>query len=111
MKTNISVEITDEERLKLGRRYHNTNNKRLLTRLELNDIVQNFVKSLIDYDGSIKQDTDKIVKGQWTKLYIYNGKQISKKEWDLVPDGPRKFYRLGELERRANGVSEKDFEN
>ena len=71
MKTNISVEITDEERLKLGRRYHNTNNKRLLTRTELNDIVQNFVKSLVDYDGSIKQDTGKIVKGEWTKLYIY----------------------------------------
>ena len=110
MKTNISVEITDEERLKLGRRYHNTNNKRLLTRTELNDIVQNFVKSLVYYEGSIKQDIGKIVKGEWTKLYIYDGKQISKKEWDSIPDGPRKFYRLGELERRANGISREDLE-
>ena len=43
MKTNLSIELNDEQRLDLGRRYNNTTNKKLLTRTELNDIVQNFV--------------------------------------------------------------------
>ena len=42
MKTNISIELTDEERLNLAQKYNNT----------------------------------------------------TKNEWDLVPDGPRKFYGL-----------------
>ena len=39
MKTNISIELTDEQRLNLAQKYNNTTNKKLLTRIELKDIV------------------------------------------------------------------------
>ena len=94
MKTNISIELTDEERLNLSQKYNNTTNKKLLTRSELNDLVQNFTRALIDFDGTVKQASDTIIKTKMGKIYYYNGKKISKNEWDLVPDGPRKFYGL-----------------
>lgn len=92
MKTNISIELTDEERLNLAQKYNNTTNKKLLTRSELNDLVQNFTRALIDFDGTVKQASGTIIKTKMGKIYYYNGKKISKNEWDLVPDGPRKFY-------------------
>ena len=92
MKTNISIELTDEERLNLAQKYNNTTNKKLLTRSELNDLVQNFTRALLDFDGTVKQASDTIIKTKMGKIYYYNGKKISKNEWDLVPDGPRKFY-------------------
>tara|TARA_R100000900_G_scaffold124857_1_gene99364 strand:- start:154 stop:441 length:288 start_codon:yes stop_codon:yes gene_type:complete len=94
MKTNISIELTDEERLNLAQKYNNTTNKKLLTRSELNDLVQNFIRALLDFDGTVKQASDTIIKTKMGKIYYYNGKKISKNEWDLVPDGPRKFYGL-----------------
>ena len=94
MKTNISIELTDEERLNLSQKYNNTTNKKLLTRSELNDLVQNFIRALLDFDGTVKQASDTIIKTKMGKIYYYNGKKISKNEWDLVPDGPRKFYGL-----------------
>ena len=92
MKTNISIELTDEERLNLAQKYNNTKNKKLLTRSELNDLVQNFIRALIDFDGTVKETSNKIIKTKMGKVYYYDGKKISKSEWDLVPDGPRKFY-------------------
>ena len=46
MKTNISVELTDEERLILGRKYHNTKAKKLITRKELNRLVRKFIEQV-----------------------------------------------------------------
>jgi hypothetical protein len=92
MKTNISIELTDEERLNLAQKYNNTTNKKLLTRSELNDLVQNYIRALLDFDGTVKQASGTIIKTKMGKIYYYNGKKISKNEWDLVPDGPRKFY-------------------
>lgn len=92
MKTNISIELTDEERLNLGRKYNNTNNKKLLTRSELNDLVQNYVRALLDFDGTVKQASDEFIKYKPKIIYYHNGRKIPKSEWDLVPDGPRKFY-------------------
>ena len=92
MKTNISIELTDEERLNLGQKYINTKNKKLLTRIQLDDMVQNYIRALLDFDGTVKQASGTIIKTKMGKIYYYNGKKISKNEWDLVPDGPRKFY-------------------
>ena len=92
MKTNISVELNDDERLNLAQKYNNTTNKKLLTRSELNDIVQNFVRALVDFDSTAKEASNAIVKGDWKKVYYFNGKRIPKSEWDLIPNGPRKFY-------------------
>jgi len=31
-------------------------------------------------------------KQDWKKVYYYNGKKLPKKEYDKLPNGPRKFY-------------------
>lgn len=28
----------------------------------------------------------------WKKVYYFNGKKVSKKDYDKIPDSPRKFY-------------------
>ena len=94
MKTNLAIELNDDQRLDLGRRYNNTTNKKLLTRTELNDIVQNFICALLDTNNSVAEVTQATAKGAWGKVYYYNGKKISKTEWDSIPEGPRKFYGL-----------------
>ena len=32
--------------------------------------------------------------GSWRKIYYYEGRKYSKKEWEQLPDSPRKFYGL-----------------
>ena len=39
MKTNISIELTDEERLNLGKKYYKK--KKMITRYDLNELVKN----------------------------------------------------------------------
>ena len=46
MKTNIHVVLTDEQRLILGRKYHNTKNKKLITRKELSRLVRKFIEQV-----------------------------------------------------------------
>jgi|TARA_B110000263_G_C15300696_1_gene507823 hypothetical protein len=93
MKTNIKIEISDAERLDLGQKYHNTQSKRLLTRDELREIVQEFVHQIIDSDTSVKNTIETTAyEGSWRKIYHYNGRKITKREWLDLPDGDRKFY-------------------
>ena len=47
---------------------------------------------MLDTNDSIAEVIQTTAKGTWDKIYYYNGKKISKTEWDLVPEGPRKFY-------------------
>ena len=70
MKTNISVELTDEQRLILGRKYHNTKSKKLITRKELNRLVLKFIEQIeiqsnTPDDMTIEQFTKIIAKMQW----------------------------------------------
>ena len=92
MKTNLSIKLDDDQRLDLGRKYNNTDNKKLLTRTELNDIVQNFVLALLDTNDSVPEVIQTTATGTLGKIYYYNGKKVSKKDWDSIPNGPRKFY-------------------
>jgi len=93
MKTNISIELNEEQRLNLGQKYHNTKAKKMITRKELNDIVLNFVHELIDSNGTVRNTTKRIVDyGEWGKIYYYEGVRISKADYDEIPNGPRKFY-------------------
>jgi len=92
MKTNIAIELNDEQRLNLAQKYNDTKNKKLLTRSELNDIVQNYVLALIDTDGCLKENTEDMVKGAWDKIYYHNGRKISEAQYNSIPEGPRKFY-------------------
>lgn len=93
MKTNISIKLSDDQRLNIAQKYNNTTNKKLLTRKELNDIVLNFVEELFESNGSVRNTTKRIIEnGEWTKIHFYEGKRISKEDYDKMPDGPRKFY-------------------
>jgi len=47
MKTNISVELNEDQRLVIGQKYHNSKAKKLITRKELNHIVQKFIEQVI----------------------------------------------------------------
>ena len=44
MKTNVGIELTDEERLDLGQKYYKKN--KAITRADLNVIVKNYIKSV-----------------------------------------------------------------
>ena len=95
MKTNIQIIIDDDERLDLGRKYHDTQNKHLITRDELRTIVHEFMQEILDSDQTVKKTTNEVVStGSWRKIYYYEGRKYSKKEWEQLPDSPRKFYGL-----------------
>ena len=74
MKTNIQIIIDDDERLDLGRKYHDTQNKHLITRDELRTIVHEFMQEILDSDQTVKKTTDEVVStGAWRKIYYYEG--------------------------------------
>ena len=71
MKTNISIELNDEQRLNLGQKYHNTKAKKMITRKELNHIVAKFieqveVQSNIPDDMGVVDFAKAIAKMDWT---------------------------------------------
>lgn len=93
MKTNVSIELNDEQRLNLGQKYHNTKAKKLISRKDINDIVLNFIHELINSEGSARNTAKRVVeRGEWVQIYYYNGRRISKQEYETLPNGPRKFY-------------------
>jgi len=47
MKTNIAIELNDEQRLNLAQKYNNNSSKKLLTRAELNKIVQDYIAVML----------------------------------------------------------------
>ena len=70
MKTNISIELTDEQRLILGQKFHNTKSKKLITRKELGRVVRAFVEQIqiqsnIPDEMGIEQFTKAIAKMRW----------------------------------------------
>ena len=70
MKTNISIELTEEQRLGLGQKYHNSTAKKLITRKELNHIVTKFIEQVevqtnIPDEMGIEQFAKAIAKMKW----------------------------------------------
>jgi hypothetical protein len=70
MKSNIPIELTDEQRLILGRKYHNTKAKKLITRKELGRLMRKFieqveVQSTIPDEIGIEDYTKAIAKMRW----------------------------------------------
>mgnify|MGYP003110324433 CR=1 FL=1 len=70
MKTNISIELNEEQRLNLGQKYHNTKAKKMITRKELNHIVAKFieqveVQSNIPDEMGIEEFAKAIAKMTW----------------------------------------------
>ena len=46
MKTNISIELTNDERINLGQKFYNK--KRMITRADLNHIVKKFIGDVLE---------------------------------------------------------------
>ena len=46
MKTNISIELTDEERLNLGKKYYKK--KKMITRYDLNELVKKYIYDVLE---------------------------------------------------------------
>ena len=47
MKTNISIDLTDKERNILAIKYYGKESKKLISRKELNRIVQKFIEQVL----------------------------------------------------------------
>ena len=70
MKTNISIELNEEQRLNLGQKYHNSKAKKMITRKELGHVVRKFieqveVQSNIPDDMGIEEFAKAIAKMNW----------------------------------------------
>ena len=81
MKTNISIELNDDERNHLSGIYHNKQSKQLLTRNELKELVQQLLYDLLDRDvGNFKDVTQNMADEGMT--YRFNGVRVTKEVWD-----------------------------
>lgn len=70
MKSNIPIELTDEQRLILGRKYHNTKAKKLITRKELGRLIRKFIEQVEVQSNTpdeigIEEYTKAIAKMRW----------------------------------------------
>ena len=75
MKTNISRELNEEQRLNLGQKYHNSKAKKMITRKELNHIVAKFIEQ-VEVQSNIPDD-----------MGIEDfAKAISKMTWEVSSD-------------------------
>ena len=81
MKTNISIELNDDERNHLNNIYHNKPSKQLLTRNELKELVQQLLYDLLDKDvGNFKDVTQNMADEGMT--YSFNGVRVTKEFWE-----------------------------
>ena len=81
MKSNISIELNDEQRDHLSNIYHNKKSSKLLTRKELNDLVTLMINDLLDQDvGNFKQVTTNIAEEGFT--YRFNDVRVTAEEWE-----------------------------
>ena len=81
MKTNISVELSDNQRDHLSNIFHNQKSAKLITRKELNTLVQLMVNELLNQDvGDFKEVTNNIVEEGYK--YYFNDQRVTAKEWE-----------------------------
>jgi len=82
MKTNISIEIDDDQRLNLGQKYHNTKAKKLVSRKDLNDIVKYFIIQLLKSPSTPMKTIDEFTSTAKGMKYFFNEVRVSKETYD-----------------------------
>jgi hypothetical protein len=82
MKTNISIEIDDDQRLNLGQKYHETKSKKKISRKELNEIVKYFVLQLLKNPTTTRKTIENIVSTTKGMKYFFNGIQVSEETYN-----------------------------
>jgi len=81
MKTNVSIELTDDERNHLNNIYHNTKNKNLITRKDLVNLINLMVQELLKEDvGSYREVVNNIAEEGYR--YYFNSTRVSPKEFE-----------------------------
>ncbi len=68
MKTNISIELTDKERMNLGQKFYKK--KRMITRADLNHIVKKFIGDVLEATPPTPQQRleDPLLNKDWSSL-------------------------------------------
>ena len=68
MKTNISIELTDEERLNLGKKYYKK--KKMITRYDLNELVKKYIYDVLEATPPTAQEQkqDPLLAKEWSSL-------------------------------------------
>jgi|TARA_R100001530_G_scaffold123635_1_gene91634 hypothetical protein len=81
MKTNVSINLNDDERNHLGNIFHNKKSAKLITRKELNTLVQLMVNELLNQDvGDFKEVTGNIAEEGYK--YYFNDVRVTAEEWE-----------------------------
>jgi hypothetical protein len=80
MKTNISIELNDNERSHLHNIYHNKKSSRLISRKEINNLVNLMLQELLASDvGNYTDVTNNIV--EEGVRYYFNDQRVTPDEW------------------------------
>jgi hypothetical protein len=81
MNSNISIELTDEQRDHLSNIYHNNNSSKLLTRKELSALVDLMIQELLDSDvGSFTEVTNNLA--EEGARYYFNDVRVTPEEYE-----------------------------
>ena len=84
MKTNVGIELTDEERINLGQKYHGKNKP--VTRADINKIVLDYIKNVLNarpHTIQEKQDEPMFNK-RWSSLESFKQHLISTGEHEVL---------------------------
>jgi hypothetical protein len=82
MKTNISIELTESQRSHLNNIFTNKVDKKLITRKDLNALVDLMIQELLDNDVSnTKEVTDNIIENGYA--HYFNDVRVSPEEYSL----------------------------
>ena len=111
MKTNISINLTDEERIIIGQRFYKTKGKKKITRADLNVIVKDYVDNILKqtYIQILEKTQDGFMSKDWSSLpslksYFEKTQEESVKDFDgfsLTTDKHIYTLTLGRLSRRS----------
>ena len=81
MKSNISIELTDEQRDHLSNIYHNNKSSKLITRKELSALVDLMIQELLDSDvGNFTEVTKNIA--EEGMRYYFNDVRVTAEEYE-----------------------------
>ena len=80
MKTNVSIDLNEDDRNRLSNIYHNKVGKKLITRKELGDLVNLFVQELLDGEvKNYKEVSQNIIEEGYR--YYFNDVRITPEEY------------------------------
>ena len=83
MKTNISIELDEDQRLNLGQKYHDTTKaKKMISRKELTEVVRYFVLQLLKNPTTTRKTIDEFTSTSKGMKYFFNQVRVSKETYD-----------------------------